>query len=369
MRYRIMDVLLVSTPYDAFLLEEAGELEQTLGELRNLDLHYAPGLTEASTGASALEIAERQKNLNLIITTPHVGDMDAAELARRIRDAGIDLPVVLLAWDASELNGGLGRTPAIERVLSLAGRRAHPGRDPQVGGGLAQRRARHGVGRRAGHPPHRGQRPQLLLVPARDVQRSCCTTRSGVSRRAEHLAEDPAHAGAAEDPPLHRLRGGVGWPSANMASRCWASSRTSSSPASAAARRCLAPEPISPKWCARSIPDIPIVLHSSKPENRRLRPGARRQLPPQGLGKGSPTCCRSCARSCCGTSASAISSSARRRRDRRSAARHDLRSLEGQAAHDPRGVADLSQPKATISPAGSRRGPSSPSPTRCARAS
>jgi CheY-like chemotaxis protein len=105
MRFRIMDVLLVSTPYDAFLLEEVGELEQTLGELRNLDLHYAPGLTSVSTGTSALEIVRRQKNLDLIITTPHVGDMDAAELSRRIKEMRQDVPVVLLAWDASELNG------------------------------------------------------------------------------------------------------------------------------------------------------------------------------------------------------------------------------------------------------------------------
>ncbi len=46
MRHRIMDILLVSTPYDTFILEEAGELsERLLGEFRNLDLHYAPALT------------------------------------------------------------------------------------------------------------------------------------------------------------------------------------------------------------------------------------------------------------------------------------------------------------------------------------
>ena len=44
MRHRIMDILLVSTPYDTFILEEAGELsERMLGEFRNLDLHYSPG--------------------------------------------------------------------------------------------------------------------------------------------------------------------------------------------------------------------------------------------------------------------------------------------------------------------------------------
>ncbi|HEX6861552.1 MAG TPA: histidine kinase, partial [Thermoanaerobaculia bacterium] len=106
MRYRILDILLVATPYDSFLLEEAGELSERLaGEFRNLDVHYAPGLTVASTGTEAIEIARRQRSINLILTTPHVADMDAAELARRVRESGIrrDLPVVLLAWDTSEL--------------------------------------------------------------------------------------------------------------------------------------------------------------------------------------------------------------------------------------------------------------------------
>ncbi len=106
MRYRILDILLVATPYDSFLLEEAGELSERLaGEFRNLDVHYAPGLTVASTGAEAIEIARRQRSINLILTTPHVADMDAAELARRVRESDIrrDLPVVLLAWDTSEL--------------------------------------------------------------------------------------------------------------------------------------------------------------------------------------------------------------------------------------------------------------------------
>ncbi|HET9225940.1 MAG TPA: PEP/pyruvate-binding domain-containing protein [Thermoanaerobaculia bacterium] len=109
MRYRILDILLVATPYDSFLLEEAGELSERLaGEFRNLDVHYAPGLTVASTGAEAVEIARRQRSINLILTTPHVADMDAAGLARRVHESGIrrdrrDLPVVLLAWDTSEL--------------------------------------------------------------------------------------------------------------------------------------------------------------------------------------------------------------------------------------------------------------------------
>lgn len=124
MRHRVMDILLVSTPYDNFMLEEAGELsERMLGEFRNLDLHYAPGLTGVSTGTEALRVARENSRVNLIITTPHLADMDAAELARRIQAEGLDVPVVLLAWDTRELSDFHARkdTSAIERTFLWQG--------------------------------------------------------------------------------------------------------------------------------------------------------------------------------------------------------------------------------------------------------
>ena len=93
-----------------------------LGEFRNLDLHYAPALTGVSSGAEALKVA-RQRRINLIITTPHLPDMDAAELARLVQDAGMDIPVVLLAWDTRELQDFEARvdTSAIERTFVWQG--------------------------------------------------------------------------------------------------------------------------------------------------------------------------------------------------------------------------------------------------------
>jgi CheY-like chemotaxis protein len=123
MHYRIMDILLVSTPYDTFILEEAGELaERMLGEFRNLDLHYAPALTGVSSGAEALRLV-RERHIKLIITTPHLPDMDAAELARLVKDEGLDVPVVLLAWDTRELRDFEARadTSAIERTFVWQG--------------------------------------------------------------------------------------------------------------------------------------------------------------------------------------------------------------------------------------------------------
>ena len=124
MRHRIMDILLVSTPYDTFILEEIGELsERMLGEFRNLDLHYAPALTGVSSGEAALRIARDRARVNLIITTPHLADMDAAELVRRARADGLDVPVVLLAWDTRELAAFRARvdTSGLERVFLWQG--------------------------------------------------------------------------------------------------------------------------------------------------------------------------------------------------------------------------------------------------------
>ncbi|HEV7503752.1 MAG TPA: PEP/pyruvate-binding domain-containing protein [Thermoanaerobaculia bacterium] len=122
MRYRIMHVLLVSTPYDRFLLEEAGELsERVQGEFRNLDVHYAPGLTGVSTGAEALELVRSEESINLVITTPHVANLDPGWLGAEIKKVR-DIPVILLAWDPAELNGfGSGPDSPIDRAFLWQG--------------------------------------------------------------------------------------------------------------------------------------------------------------------------------------------------------------------------------------------------------
>jgi CheY-like chemotaxis protein len=99
-----MDILLVSSPYDTFLLEEAGQLsERLLGEFRNLDLHYGPGLTGVSQGAEALALAREAGRFNLIITGLRLGDMTGVDLARQVRREGLGIPVILLAYDHQEL--------------------------------------------------------------------------------------------------------------------------------------------------------------------------------------------------------------------------------------------------------------------------
>src|SRR5215468_10539801 len=104
MRHRIMDILLVASPYDSFVLEEAGQIgERVMGEFRNLDLHYGPGLTTVSTGSEALDVVRESSRFNLIISGLVLGDMNGAELGHRVKELGLDIPVVLLAFDAREV--------------------------------------------------------------------------------------------------------------------------------------------------------------------------------------------------------------------------------------------------------------------------
>jgi hypothetical protein len=125
MRFRVMDILLVASPYDTFLLEEAGQLaERQAGEFRTLDVQYEPGLTAVSRGDKALELLrDNPGRWQLAVAAVRAGDMDAGELARRIHADWPELPVVLLAFDGQELKDFAARrgTAGFERVFLWQG--------------------------------------------------------------------------------------------------------------------------------------------------------------------------------------------------------------------------------------------------------
>jgi CheY-like chemotaxis protein len=103
MPYRVQDILLVSSLYDSFTLQEDGRLnELILGEFLELSLHHTPGITHVASGQEALALATRERRFNLILTTIELGDMDASQLAAEVRRRGLDAPVIVLAYDNVE---------------------------------------------------------------------------------------------------------------------------------------------------------------------------------------------------------------------------------------------------------------------------
>ena len=67
MPYRIHEILLVASPYDAFILEQDGKLtEQIMNEYMGMNLSYAPRIWSANTAKDALELLDT-RNFDLII--------------------------------------------------------------------------------------------------------------------------------------------------------------------------------------------------------------------------------------------------------------------------------------------------------------
>jgi CheY-like chemotaxis protein len=124
MPFRVQEILLVSSLYDSFILREDGRLnELMLGESVDLDLRQTPGIAHVESGAKALELALSHPYYNLIIANLQFSDMDAAELARRVAEAGLDVPVVVLAYDQREIEEFTARHPsnAIDRIFLWQG--------------------------------------------------------------------------------------------------------------------------------------------------------------------------------------------------------------------------------------------------------
>ena len=96
MIHRVNEILLVSSSYDAFILEEDGSLaSRIISEYHGLNLSKPPRLTSVSCGSDALELLEKIR-YDLVITTPNVGDMDIFTLGCKIKELRPKIPVILL---------------------------------------------------------------------------------------------------------------------------------------------------------------------------------------------------------------------------------------------------------------------------------
>ncbi len=97
MPFKVREILLVSSPYDAFIMEEDGSLAtRIINEYQGLNLSGAPRLTLVSSGKEALEIM-RRREFDLVITMPNVGGMDAFDLGAAIKRIKPTLQVVLVS--------------------------------------------------------------------------------------------------------------------------------------------------------------------------------------------------------------------------------------------------------------------------------
>lgn len=96
MTKRIFNVLLVANPYDAFMLEDDGRIDEKIfNEYMNLSLRYPPRFTQVSTAEETWEQL-RNTMFDLVICMPGSDNSDTFDIARDIKKEYPHLPLVVL---------------------------------------------------------------------------------------------------------------------------------------------------------------------------------------------------------------------------------------------------------------------------------
>lgn len=123
MQRRIFNVLLIASPYDAFMMEEDGRVEEQLYfEYVALNLSSPPRVTRVSHISEALA-ALSDKHFDLIIAMPGVDISETFTGAREIKALHPDIPIVVLTPFSKEVSRRLANEDfsGIDYVFSWLG--------------------------------------------------------------------------------------------------------------------------------------------------------------------------------------------------------------------------------------------------------
>ncbi len=123
MKRRVYQVLLISSTYDSFMLEEDGRIDETIFmEYVSLNLRYPPQFIKVTSEEEAMEVLE-DKRVELIISMLNIEKTDTFDLAIRIKKQYPRIPIVVLTPFSREVNLKLAAKDlsAIDYVFSWLG--------------------------------------------------------------------------------------------------------------------------------------------------------------------------------------------------------------------------------------------------------
>lgn len=104
MKHRVKDILLVSSMYDSFIVEQETQLsEQILHEYLELNLTYVPHVTQASNCKEALSML-LGKQFDLILIMTKLDKEDIQYFGRSVKELRPDTPIIALLQSESEYN-------------------------------------------------------------------------------------------------------------------------------------------------------------------------------------------------------------------------------------------------------------------------
>ncbi len=103
MAFKVREILLVSSPYDAYIMEEDGSLaSRIINEYFGLNLSQPPRITRVATAEQAFALLE-SKEFDLVVTMPHLGGMDGCTFSTKVKGENKKIPVVLLSHTNRDL--------------------------------------------------------------------------------------------------------------------------------------------------------------------------------------------------------------------------------------------------------------------------
>jgi len=123
MKQRIYQVLLISSTYDSFMLEEDGRIDETIFmEYVSLNLRYPPQFIKVTSEEEAFDVLE-DKRIELVISMLNIEKADTFDLAMRIKQKYPKIPIVVLTPFSREVNLKLmeKNLSAIDYVFSWLG--------------------------------------------------------------------------------------------------------------------------------------------------------------------------------------------------------------------------------------------------------
>lgn len=121
---RIREILIICSNYDAFILEEDGQIEtQIYREYIDLNISNPPRFIWARTSAEAEAIVYRSGAIDMVICMYNAGDKDVFSFARKLKEKTDSIPFVLLTHFSREIykNISMHDTSYIDYVFSWHG--------------------------------------------------------------------------------------------------------------------------------------------------------------------------------------------------------------------------------------------------------
>ena len=96
MQRRIFNVLLIANPYDAFMLEDDGRIDEKIfSEYAKLGLRFPPRFIQVSNQEEC-EREMKRVSIDLVICMPAAENNDVFDIARDVKAAHPDIPIVVL---------------------------------------------------------------------------------------------------------------------------------------------------------------------------------------------------------------------------------------------------------------------------------